>query len=237
MTGSPKSRSFPCCQEVWPAPDVPSLQMSQHPDVQVIAGPIHRAWAREEQREMIQQLFFHPDAQASSSHLLPPHTTDTTPVMGQAHRVVQVAQPRAKMWNSWSKGRCVLKTSWALSPTAISSSAGRISHAYPVLLLSWAHPINKFCPTATEKYRTAGQWVVLMRGTLWKKKKCVGIEGRWTHLDTAGDGVESWEGEGKEAAMPSCNLSTDCPVAGHPLNFFLLPSVSLQRSRQAAQGP
>jgi len=59
----------------------------------------------------------------------------------------------------------------------------------------------------------------LIRGSSQKKKQFVGIEERQTHLDTTSDGVESWEGEGGEEAMPLCDLSTDFPTALSPLNF------------------
>ena len=162
-----------------------------HLDVQIIAGPIHSAWAWDKERNDAAAGFW-PDMHASSSEVLPPHTTPATPVMGQNHYAVWVAQPRDSMGSNKPKGWCVANTSWAFSTTAISSPVRRISSWVSwILLVSWAHPINSFCTMTKRKYRRAAQWVAFNKGQLTKEETVCGY---WGKADTSGHN-QWWGGE------------------------------------------
>ena len=210
-----------------------------HLDVQIIAGPIHSVWVREKQRETMQQLGFDPDTHASSPQVLSPHTTHATPVMAHTHHAVWAAQPRANMWSNKPKGWYMVNTSWALSTAAISSPVRRISSCMPwVLLLSWAHPINRFYTMTQTKYRTAAQWVALNKGQLMKEEIVCGY---WGKADTSGHN-QWWGGELGRGGKSRSNaiVRSEYRLPRGTKSFELLPAPGkpcpAQRSIQVAQG-
>lgn len=199
------------------------LLQTSHLDVQVIAGPVHSAWVREKQREMMQQLGFDPDTHASSSIMLPPCTTCVPPVMGQTHDAVWVAQPRANMWSNRPNGWRVVNTSWALGPAVISSPVRRISSRMSwVLLLSWAHPINIFCTMTKTKYRRAAQWVVSNKGQLMKEEILCGC---WEKAGTSGRS-QWWGGELERGGKRRSNaiVCSEYRLPHGTKSFELLPA-------------
>lgn len=107
-------------------------------------------------------------------------------MVGQSHYPVWVAQLKANLWSNKPKGGCTANASWTVCTIEISSPVKGISSSTSwVLLLSWAHPLKRFCTITKAKCWAAAKWLALNKGQLENKEYFVGIEERWTHLDTA----------------------------------------------------